>query len=550
MNKRNILYIFVAAGVLLLAAGCGGAKKSVAKPGRYERPPIREVSQEQLESDAALIDALALQESGHSEEALAAYGRLTKKDPLCAAAWYEMAQLLLQRGWTDSARACNDRAVALNGSNVWYQLSLAQVQQRQGDSRGLAATWERIVGQHSEVPEYYYELSNAYIACNDLPKAVEALNRLERRIGVTEPISLQKQKLWNAAGKPDKALREVEALADALPQEKRYQAMLAEIHMKRKDFKKARMYYDRILKADPEDEYIHIQLAEYYKATGHPDLADSEMVRAFDNPRLDARTKVQLLTFYNDEEFFGSHSATAFRLLDKAMSECADSTEHALFYGQVLLHQGRYAQAARQLELALQRDSSQYQPWELLLVSLSEVPEREDDLSRYAARAAALFPMHTLPHYVMAFHHYRHDRHKEALAHLDEAMKWGFTRGYLEAESYSLAAECAYRAGEYEKAWRCFERLLQLMPDDMGTLNNYAYYLAEQGRELEKAERMSRRTVEAEPKNANSLDTYAWILHLLGRNREAMDYIERAVAIDAKSDTLKKHYNTIKESLK
>ena len=57
---------------------------------------------------------------------------------------------------------------------------------------------------------------------------------------------------------------------------------------------------------------------------------------------------------------------------------------------------------------------------------------------------------------------------------------------------------------------------------------------------------MSRRTIEAEPDNANSLDTYAWILHLMGRDREALPYMEKAVRLDPKSDTLKEHYRTIK----
>ena len=376
------------------------------------------------------------------------------------------------------------------------------------------------------------------------------LNRVERMIGVTEPISLQKQRLWMAAGKPEKAEREIAALAAAMPQQKRYNAMLAEMNMERGRYGKAKEYYDRVLAADPDDEYIHVQLAEYYKRTGKPDEADRELAAAFDNPKLDCRTKVQLLgSFYSNEEFYGSRSHNTFALVEKAIAGCDDSAEYALLYGDVLMRQGKYGAAARQLELALGADSSQFEVWEALLICLTELPEREDDLNRYAARAAQLFPVHTLPHYLQALYCMRKEDYAGAVKHLEQAARWGFTKGYLEAETHMLMAEAYYRTGRYDKAWRAFDRYLEMHPDDWGTLNNYAYYLAEQGLELEKALAMSRRTIEAEPDEANSLDTYAWILHLLGRDREALPYMERALQHDPGSDTLQRHHEAIKQAL-
>ena len=556
--KRNILcakhrtgygvaLLMVLAGVL--AMGCSSAKPAKQR-GRYERAPIHEVSEEQLRTDGRLIDALSLQASDRTEEALAAYQKLVQESPDCAAAWFEMSRILQQRGWNDSAEHCARRAALLTDSNVWYQLNLAQARQRKGDAKGMIETWEHIVQLKPNTIEYYYELSNAYVAADDMAGAVEALNRVERMIGVTQPISMHKKKLWEAAGKPDKAMKEVETLADAYPADKQYNAVLAEMHMKQKRYAKAKTYYDRILKADPNDPYIHIQLAEYYKAVGKPDEADREMLLAFENKALDGRSKLQLLgAFYTDEEFFGSRSATTFRLMDMAMADCTDSTEFAAFYGHVLMSQQKYGEAVHQFELALQRDSSHYEVWELLLVSLTEADSTMERTTDYARRAAKLFPMHTLPHFLVARKALIDEKYDEAAAALDQIERWGFNKGYLEAESYSLMAEAYYRNGQKDKAWRAFDRYLALHPDDWGMLNNYAYYLAEEGLRLEEAEAMSRRTIEAEPKNASSLDTYGWILHLLGRDAEALPYLQRAVEADPKSDTLRKHLEEVKGKL-
>ena len=535
----------------MLAAGCGSRRAAVtaSAPSPYERKPIAEVTEEQLKEDSQLIDALTLQETGRLDEALGAYARLTAERPGCAAAWYGQGQLLMQRGWTDSALRCTERAVALQGENVWYLLALAQCHRRSGDTRGLTSDWERIVKLQPSVTEHYYELSNAYLAADDLEGAVEALDRLERRVGVTEPVSLQKQRIWEAAGRPDKATKELEALSRSLPKEKRYSAILAEQYMKQKKYAKAKQWYDRVLQADPDDEYIHIQLAEYYKQTNHPAEADSELVRAFANPKLDTRTKIQLLaSFYKEEEFYGSHSQTAFRLLEQAVKESDNPSEYALYYGDVLMRQRRYAEAAAQLETALRQDSSRYEVWEGLLICLTEVPEREDDMAAYARRASRLFPTHTLPLYLQGFYDLRHERYAEALVPLEQASKWGFRNGYLEAETRGLMAECYYRTGQYAKAWKAFDQYLALRPDDIGALNNYAYYLSEQDGDLKKAREMSGRTLEAEPGNATYLDTYGWILHRMGLDSEALPYLQKAVSIEPGNETLKQHLEEVENA--
>lgn len=544
---RVKIYIAAMAAVVLFV-GCGGARKSApaADSGRYVRQPIKEVTQQTLTVDGRLIDAVALQESGRGDEALKVYADLVADAPQCAAAWYGLGRLAMTRGWTDSATACLKRAADLGDSNKWYLLTLAEAQKRQGDAHGRGATLERLVALNPTVLEYYYELSNANIEAGDLPAAVEALDRVERMTGVTEPISLQKQRLWTAAGKPDKALKEVERLAAAMPQEKRYQAILAEACMSKGQYKKAKQYYDRILATDPDDEYVHVQLAEYYKRIGKPAEADREMLEAFANPGLDCRTKLQLVaSFYSNEEFYDARRGIGFRLLDRVKADCGDLPEFSLIYGDALMRQQRYAEAATELEDALRRDSSSYEVWEGLLVCLANDSLRQTDMERYAARAERLFPMKTLPHYLQALCAARRDDYQQALVQMERSAKWGYQKGYLEAECTGLMAEAYYRTGQYTKAWMAFERYLALQPNDWGMMNNYAYYMAEQNTNLERALELSRRTIEAEPDNDNSLDTYGWILHLLGRDAEALPYLRKAVKLDPKSETLRKHLEEV-----
>ena len=529
-------------------AGCGSRRPAVAETPRVTRPPLVEVEESELEKQDKLIEAKMQEEAGNVDRALSLYRELLQTDPNYGAANYEMGRLQTNVWSIDSALFFTERAVKAAPQNVWYRLQAAQLYRASRQDDKLTAEWETIVEQNPEVLEYYYELSNAYIQAGKLDRAIEVLNRVERRIGVTEPIALQKQKLWLAQGKEKQAVKEVEALSEATPHETKYNAILAETYMKTGDYKKAKTYYDKILQANPEDEYIHISLAQYYKKVGNSEEAYRELKRGFASPALECQTKLQILgSFYSSEEFYGSESRYAFELVDDALQGCSDSTAYALFYGDVLMKQQKFAEAAAQFRIHLAHDSSQYEVWEALLICESMSRERTA-LVDHAHRASALFPLHILPYHLLGYDLLYDKRYSEAADYLHKCEQIGFANGYLEAETYELLADCYHGMGNDSLTFAYFDKALQLRPDNVSVLNNYAYYLAERGWRLDDAERMAARAVAQEPDNANYLDTYAWVLYRQGKKSEAAKYMKRALkAAGEPSETYQQHWESINQ---
>ena len=147
-------------------------------------------------------------------------------------------------------------------------------------------------------------------------------------------------------------------------------------------------------------------------------------------------------------------------------------------------------------------------------------------------------------------HYVIKQEYEKAEKPLVQCVKLGFNNGYIEADTYGLLAEVYYRQSRQEEAWQCFEKSLKASPDNIPTLNNYAYYLSETSTKLEKAEQMSKRTIIAEPENPTYLDTYAWILYKMGRAKEALPYMEKAVKNDKEgSETLKGHLEEIRKAV-
>ena len=104
------------------------------------------------------------------------------------------------------------------------------------------------------------------------------------------------------------------------------------------------------------------------------------------------------------------------------------------------------------------------------------------------------------------------------------------------SDFYAVMGDILHQKGLAEAAFAAYDSCLVWKDDNVGCLNNYAYYLSERGERLTQAEEMSYKTVKAEPKNATYLDTYAWILFMQGRYAEAKIYIDQALQNMEKSE--------------
>jgi tetratricopeptide (TPR) repeat protein len=97
----------------------------------------------------------------------------------------------------------------------------------------------------------------------------------------------------------------------------------------------------------------------------------------------------------------------------------------------------------------------------------------------------------------------------------------------------------------YEESDAVYERALQIDPYNVLMLNNYAYNLSERGVKLERALEMSKFTIDKEPNSSSYLDTYGWINYKLGRYEEAKKYIEKAIGISGSSAVLFEHLGDV-----
>lgn len=117
-------------------------------------------------------------------------------------------------------------------------------------------------------------------------------------------------------------------------------------------------------------------------------------------------------------------------------------------------------------------------------------------------------------------------------------------------EAYQVSGDLHHELGNKKECYSYYKKILKIDPDYTSALNNYAYFLCEEGKSLRKALKMSTRAVELEPDNATFLDTHGWILYLLGRAKEARPFFKHAMIYGGKdSAVVLEHYSIVLEAL-
>jgi tetratricopeptide (TPR) repeat protein len=137
-------------------------------------------------------------------------------------------------------------------------------------------------------------------------------------------------------------------------------------------------------------------------------------------------------------------------------------------------------------------------------------------------------------YYYQGMAHYRKNEFDESLHTFQQGISVINEQSNPEIVSdfYAVMGDLLHRKGDVKAAFAAYDSCLQWKDDNLGCLNNYAYFLSVVGENLDKAEQMSFRTIKAEPKNPTYLDTYAWILFKQKRFAEAKIYIDQTLQCD------------------
>jgi len=510
----------------------------------------KNLSQKEKLQEADLFAQGAIQkEAGNYAKALELFTKALDIDPDDPAALYEKARLLSAAGQTTEAYALIKHAVTIDPENRWYKSVYANIARQEEKYDEYVKAYEELVQQYPDDFTFLNELAYAYVFTGAYKKAVAEYDKIEKQVGVNEQLINQKVRLYTQIGDYQSGIKEYEKLIAQNPEEVRYYAMLAEFCAKYKMDDKAVWAYKQIERIDPDDPYVHISLADFYRKRNEPEKSFEELKLGMINNKLDLETKIKLLSTYYPGTLNEEQKSQALELSKILMETYPDNPVSKSLYSS-LLYQNKEYKKAKELTLeVLQGDSLNYAVWEQLLFCDMYLNDYKN-LAKNSEQVNDLFPNQPLPYLMNGIANYQLKNYEKAADVLETGKDFVAGNKALLEEFYNYLGEIYYQMKNYDACYLSYDKVLSLNPENSIVLNNYAYYLSLQKRDLPKAERMARHAVNLDPENSNNLDTYAWVLYQEGKYEEALEWQNKALKNGGNtSDTVLEHYGKILEKL-
>ncbi len=528
--------------IVLLMAACGATRKVAEAPEEGVTLSV----EGQRRYEYYYLEAVRLEQQGCYDEAFGMLVHCLDICPEAPSALYKMATYYFFLNQKDKALDALLRAVKGEPDNYWYRQTLASYYQTNREYDNAIAVLEEM---QQRFPKRNGELLSAlvglYSQTQQYDKVIDALSRLETLIGKTEAISMEKSRNYLLMGNQEGAFGEMEALAAEYPDNSYYRVVLASIYMENGREADALPVLQEILHEEPDNGAAKIAMVQYHKqvadTVGYHAMVDSVMMAS----TVDDETKMKMMLQLINEK---ADSTYVLQLFDRVLQQPQRSAKLGHICVQYMLMLNQPEERVRPVLLRMLETEPDHVQARLQLLSYAAKRNDLDEIIDICSKAIDYTPEVLDFYYYKAIGLYQTNRHEEALDTYRKATAQITKESNTELVSdiFTAMGDLYQQTGRLEEAYLCYDSALVYNPSNLLVLNNYAYFLSEEGRQLDKAELMSYRTIKAEPQNATYLDTYAWILYKQQRYEEALGYIEQALAADSvPSDVLYEHAGDI-----
>ena len=486
--------------------------------------------------DVLFHEAMLQRQKGNHDAVLSLLQRCIEVCPNAAEAHFFIAQYYDEMKLDSLALLSYQKADSICPNNSTYMETLAQTYLQQEHYDEAVGVVERMYEADKGRQELLETLYRLYLQKKDYQKAVDVLDRMELIDGKNEKISLAKSSLYIQMDDHERATRELRLLAEQYPNDLNYRTIYANALMLHGKREEALRLLHETLTEEPYNVKAQFALRNYYIGEENFEATDSMTRCILLNPHATTDEKVyQLRQIIAESEAQLGDSTQVLQLFREMLAQPepeADIAEMLAAYMDLKKMPKDSVEAAFEYVLTLTPDRASSR---MRLVQMAWEANDDDRIINLCQDARQYNPEEMAFYYFQGMAYYR----KEDTDHALEAFENGISvitedsSPDIVSDFYAVMGDLLQQKGHTDAAFAAYDSCLQWKEDNIGCLNNYAYYLSLQNKRLEEAERMSYKTIKAEPKNATYLDTYAWILFMQQRYSEARIYIDQALQNDS-----------------
>ena len=482
------------------------------------------------------LEAIRQEGLGNFTEAFDLYRHCLEIDSLASEAHFAISGFYSQINKDTLALYHLKKANSLEPENDEFAERLGQYYLSQNKIEEGTRVYERLADIHRDRSEFLDILTRIYQFKKDYPKMLETLNRLEEAEGESENLTLSKMQVYSSMGDEKGAYEELLRLVKRHPNDLNYKVMMGNwlLANSRKD--EALKAYKAVLKEEPGNPQAQMSLMDYYRATGNSAEADTLLYQILENPETEAQTRISLMRqVVADNEQGGGDSTRILNIFSRILSLpqlTSDMAEMHVAYMNFKHMPNDSILSGLNKVLAINPENIAARLQRLDIMWRDTIDEK---VIAECEKAIDYTPEEPVLYYYLGLAKYLNKDDAGAL----EALRKGAanikedTPMEISSRIYMISGDILHSMNLPEEAYAAYDSCLNINPNEISCLNNYAYYLSEENRDLKRAEQMSYKTIKAEPENVSYLDTYAWILYMQKRHEEARIYIDQALKSDS-----------------
>ena len=545
MNKKNSIWLLVAVWTLV---SCGTVKSTREKPA-VALAQSSLTPEQQRKYDYFFLEAMRLKEKKDYASAFGLLQHCLDIHPNAASALYEVSQYYMFLRQVPQGQEALEKAVANAPDNYWYSQGLASLYQQQNELDKAVTLLEQMVVRFPAKQDPLFNLLDLYGRQEKYDEVISTLNRLEKRMGKNEQLSMEKFRIYLQMKDDKKAFQEIESLVQEYPMDMRYQVILGDVYLQNGKKQEAYDVYQKVLAAEPDNPMAIFSMASYYKQTGQEELYQQQLDTLLLNKKVTPDTKVGVMRqMIVENEQADKDSTQIIALFDRIMKQEQDDPQIPMLYAQYLLSKNMESESVPVLEQVVDLDPTNNAA-RMMLIGTAVKKEDYKQIIKVCEPGIEATPDALEFYYYLAIAYNQAEKPDSVISICKRALEHttADSKKEIVSDFYSILGDMYHTQKQMKEAYAAYDSALVYNPSNIGALNNYAYYLSVERRDLDKAEEMSYKTVKAEPNNATYLDTYAWILFEKGNYAEARIYIDNAMKSEGgdKSDVIVEHCGDI-----
>lgn len=517
--EKAITYLAL---LTLVLSSCGGPRDASKSSAAIDN------GQESVAFQELFFRAQQAKVEGNPEKAIGLFEQASELNPANDAVWYELARIQHSLKAPTLAQDYINKALALDNDNLWYHDLQATLYKELDQPAEAEGPLREILRLDPSRRASYLDLIDALMAQGKSKAALQVLDDWDEKNGVSPEMSLQRYNLLMYLEQADEGTEVLKKLVEDYPAITEFKLRLVDHYMLLGNSEAAGEVLNELGSIDASNGQLQIKLSEFYASQGEDDKSFEAMVRAFEATDVGIDQKIGvMMKFYTLTELNPDYLEKSYRLLEVLETRHPSDPKAFAISGDFLLRDGRKEEARSAFAQAVALDPSRDLIWQQLLnldLELSDYPALESN----AKEAMELFPV--APQYYL-FHgiaSLQLDKPDQAIKSLKSGKSLVIENKELTAQFWAQLGDAYHAAGNNPESDNAYDKALELDPDNVFVLNNYAYYLSLRGEKLDKAESMSKRSNDLEPGQASFLDTLGWIYYQQGQYANAIEWLEKA----------------------